>query len=364
VTEVNPPGFLQNAGATHTAEITREIMNVLTGGGQTSGSTQRARGGVHPSLGSKFSVTQAGSPNMTVDVGSGHALIPGTENLKQAVYSCFNDGTVSKAIAASDPSLPRIDLVVIKVQDSFYSGAPNTWSIAVVTGVAAGSPAVPTAPANSIILAQVAVGAGVTSIVTANITDRRFYLTATGGIIPVRDQAERDALVGAYDGLTVWRQDIDAIQTWNGASWVGGAGILDIVRITQAGAYTFTATDPSELTKLRSASVTVINGQMYRFHGQTLYTAITDPWTLEIRKGSAAGTIVGGVRFRAEANGDTCVWDVTWPCTLTETVQFYYVVNRLSGAGALSVFGVNDGFHNTFATIENLGASTPLRDVA
>lgn len=215
--EINPPAFLQNAGATHTAEITREIVNALTGGGQAG--TQRARGGVHPSLGLKLAVTQAASPNMTVDVSSGHALVPGTENIKQGLYSCFNDATKNVSIAASDPSLPRIDIIVAKVQDSFYSGATNSWSIVAVTGTAAGSPAVPTAPANALILAQIAVGAGVTSIVNANITDRRFYLTAVGGITPVASQTERDALSGQYSGLPVWRTDRESFEVKGASAW-------------------------------------------------------------------------------------------------------------------------------------------------
>lgn len=218
MTEINPPGFLQNAGTVHTAEIIREVANVLTGGRSlVGGNLQRARGGLHPSLGVAMNVSQTGSPNMSVDVQSGHALVPGTENLKQAMYSCFNDGAVNRTITASDPSLPRIDIVVAKVQDTFYSGVANTWSIVVVTGVAASSPAVPTAPANSLVLAQVAVGAAVTSIVNANITDARPWLAATGGILPVRSKTERDALAGLYDGYTVWRQDANALNISDGA---------------------------------------------------------------------------------------------------------------------------------------------------
>jgi hypothetical protein len=220
MSEVNPPGFLQNAGSVHTAEILRENSNVLTGGGWTSAS-QHARGGINPALGLAYSVLQNGSPNMSVNVGSGHALVSGTETAKQSIYSCFNDGTVNKTITASDPSLPRIDIVVLKVQDTFYSGVTNAWSIAVVTGVAASSPAVPAAPANSITIGQIAVGAGVTTIVNANITDTRPFLAAVGGITPVKSQTERDALQGNYAGMAVWRQDTtpDRLEIWDGSTW-------------------------------------------------------------------------------------------------------------------------------------------------
>jgi hypothetical protein len=139
---------------------------------------------------------------------------------------------------------------------------------------------------------------------------------------------------------------------------------LDACRITTAGAYLTTTTDPTEATKLRSASVTVLNGRIYRFTGQVLYTAVTDPWALEIRKNSTGGTIVGGCRVPVSANGDPLTWNVTWACAADETTQFYYVFNRLSGAGALNLFAVQDGFHNSFANIDLVGAASTLRDVA
>lgn len=139
---------------------------------------------------------------------------------------------------------------------------------------------------------------------------------------------------------------------------------LDAVRITTVAAYLTTSTDPTEATKLRSAAVTVLNGKTYRFSGQTLYTA-ADPWALEIHKNSTAGSIVGGARLEASGAGATVSWNIDWACPATETgIQFYYVFNRLSGTGALNLFGVNDGFHNTFSKIDLVGAASLLRDVA
>lgn len=166
--------------------------------------------------------------------------------------------------------------------------------------------------------------------------------------------------VRVYEDMQFLATDVDT----DVAAVAAAYQTVDAVRVTTAGAYVLTGTDPSELVKLRSASITVLAGSLYRFHGQTLYTAITDAWALEIRKGSTSGTIIGGGRMRVEATGDTFVWDVEWPCAATETTQFFYVVNRLSGTGTLTVFGVNDGFNQTFAAIEKSGPSATLRDVA
>jgi len=53
------------------------------------------------------------------------------------------------------------------------------------TGTPASSPVAPTLPANSLLLAQVSVGAGVSTISSGNISDKRVWTVATGGIVPM-----------------------------------------------------------------------------------------------------------------------------------------------------------------------------------
>lgn len=118
---------------------------------------------------------KSGTPNMSVDVAGGRIFIPGSEATYQGTYFGENRGTTNLAIAASDPTNPRKDLIVAKVQDSAYSGGTDAWSLAVVTGIPAAVPAEPTAPANSITLAMVDVLAAASSITNARITDRRVY---------------------------------------------------------------------------------------------------------------------------------------------------------------------------------------------
>lgn len=138
---------------------------------------------------------------------------------------------------------------------------------------------------------------------------------------------------------------------------------MDACRVTTAGAFQTTSTDPSEIVKLRSASISVVNGVLYRFTGQFLYTSPVDGWAVEIHKNSTAGTIVGGFRLEPSAIGANACWSVDWPCTANETLQFYYVANRLSGTGTLTMFATQDGFNGAFANIDQIGANTVLRDV-
>jgi H-type lectin domain len=159
--EINPPGWLQNR-TDHTAQTDRTLADTLTAGSAVVGIND-------------FKVTQrAAGANMSVDVAGGLAFVEGTESATQGAYTVRSDSTPTNvAISASNPTLPRIDLIVARVQDAFYSGSTNSWSIQAVTGTAASGPTAPAAPNNSLILAQISVGANVTTITNANITDKR-----------------------------------------------------------------------------------------------------------------------------------------------------------------------------------------------
>lgn len=183
MTAINPPFAMQNAGTTHTAENDRMMLSGLFAGVRTSGSMV-SRGGVHPLAGGVMAVTQTGSPSMAVSVASGVVYVSGSEGGKQGIYACTNDAAVVVTLDAAHGTLPRIDSIIARVQDSAYSGATNTWTIEKVTGTAASSPVAPTLLANTELLANVTVGAAVSSVTNANITDTRKYATAVGGIIP------------------------------------------------------------------------------------------------------------------------------------------------------------------------------------
>lgn len=188
---VNPPGFLENGGASYTADILRRVTKLLRGSQGVATSTD-------------MSVAQNGTPNMSVNVAAGQAAVDGTQDVvHQGTYVGLNDATANFSIAASDPTNPRIDIVVAQFEDSVYSGANNDFKIAVVTGSPAGSPVPPATPANAMVLAQVLVGATVTSIVNANITDQRTFVQSTGarGVLP-GGYAEPSTTQGGITALT------------------------------------------------------------------------------------------------------------------------------------------------------------------
>jgi hypothetical protein len=110
---------------------------------------------------------------MGVNIASGGVWVTGTDITDQGRYFCYNGATVVVVLAASDPTNPRIDLIVAHVKDATEGQAGDTWVLERVTGTPSGSPAPPAKPASSYILCQVRVNAGVTSVANSDITDKR-----------------------------------------------------------------------------------------------------------------------------------------------------------------------------------------------
>jgi hypothetical protein len=129
----------------------------------------------------RMKVSASSGMNITIDLGT--AVIPSAAGVTDGAYRVHNSQVRTLTCAASDLTNPRIDLAVTGVQDN--GDATSTPFIEIITGVPAPSPSVPSTPTNTIALAQVAVGAGVSSIVAGNITDVRVFTATPGGILPV-----------------------------------------------------------------------------------------------------------------------------------------------------------------------------------
>lgn len=157
-----PPSWLQNGS--HPAENDRLTTQAIW-----------ATTGIINS--SSLAVTPNSPVGMSVRIASGWAAIVGTTQANMGTYVAYNDAQVTVAITTADPTNPRIDLVCMTVNDSYYSGSTNNVAFQVVAGTPAGSPVAPTLPANSISLATVAVAAGALSITSGDITDTRVLVT-------------------------------------------------------------------------------------------------------------------------------------------------------------------------------------------
>jgi hypothetical protein len=145
--------------------------------------------GVFPSLGA-MAVTAASGMNVTVSAG--YCCVANSSSSLQGGYIFGLMTSQQFTIAAADTTNPRLDLVVAYAADN--GDSTSSSYVAVLTGTPAAIPALPSVPANSLTLAQVAVAANVTSIVPANITDERTYVCAPGGILPIQNAASAPAV--------------------------------------------------------------------------------------------------------------------------------------------------------------------------
>lgn len=214
-------------GASHPAENARNVLGAMFGvpvAAHTAAASVTTAGGGHGVVGAgDLAVTQNGTPNMSVNVAAGRAIIRsgGTSSLLSASYSFLNDATVNVAIAAADPTNPRIDYVIAEVRDTNYGQAANDARITTITGTPA---AVPVAPAltsnpNCVVLAQVAVAAAATTIITANITDKRTRAASLGGT-QVCTLLTRPTGASLYAGLRIYETDTFRELTYDGTGWV------------------------------------------------------------------------------------------------------------------------------------------------
>jgi hypothetical protein len=123
-----------------------------------------------------------GGPNMSVDIAPGDAWIDVDSGVRSGRAHCYSDALENRAVAASHATLPRIDLVIMRYNDtSIPAGAGgNAPTLEVLTGAPTGGVtldapgASPQAmPNDAILLATILVPAASTSVVAANIRDRR-----------------------------------------------------------------------------------------------------------------------------------------------------------------------------------------------
>jgi len=179
-----PPSWLQNAS--HPAENDRLTTQALWA---TTGIIASA----------SLAVTANSPAAMNVYVADGWAAIVGTTQADMGTYVAYNDASVLLTITTSNPTNPRIDLICMTVNDSYYTGVTDNVVFQVIAGTPSATPVAPSLPANSISLATVSVAAGATAINTGNITDTRVSVTTN---LPIGDITGVTAGTGLTGGGT------------------------------------------------------------------------------------------------------------------------------------------------------------------
>lgn len=165
------------------------------------------------------------SASMAVTITAGSCVIPRTGG--EHGYVCRLPTAGNVTIDAADPTNPRIDTIVARSRDGDLADPVNAigtrgFAIEYEKGTAAAVP-VPKNLAGTppyVVLAEVRVDAGVTSIVAGKITDKRYFTRAAGA-------PRIDLNDGGRAGNGLWdlrqRHSTGAFETWD-TTLSGGAG--------------------------------------------------------------------------------------------------------------------------------------------
>ncbi len=166
--------------------------------------------------GAELQVTASGTPSMVLQVAAGTADINGAGQDSGSTRAQIRQPS-SVTVSASDPTNPRIDLVVLY----------DTGALGVVAGTPAGSPVAPATPSACIVLAHVAVAATATTLAGGTLTDYRERLPLTvdrcAGIVVLA------ATIGAEGGTAA-----NVIRVSLQAQDEGGKPILGLTKIRLA----------------------------------------------------------------------------------------------------------------------------------
>lgn len=249
MTVLTPPGYVQ--GGTYTAKLDRMYINTaaafpdLT---QALSARQGFFGGRVP----VFANPSAMNVTMTACAGT----IQNTFASASGDYRFVNDATVQVTLAASSPTENRIDIVGFQVKDNIFdSSGLNTVVPAVIQGAnSAGTPAAPALPSSFIPVVQYTINAGSTS--PSSPVSMIVRTTNDGGLLGVASATER-ALIGAADGMQIYRSDKDWVEIYEGGA---GAWRVQSVPIT-ANLADITAPVANQLVLLST------DGMVYRYTG-------------------------------------------------------------------------------------------------
>jgi len=203
-------------GMTWTSLLSRQIEGgVATWDANASAAAVNPVSGVFAG-GNAMKVTQAASPAMSVLVNAGYCAVA---HLTQG-HGVYVFGTVAQetlTVSANSSGQTRIDLVLARVYDTANSS--SYCDVEIVAGTpGAGQPAT---PGTSLLLAAVTVASGASSITNSNITDKRVFTAAPGGILPTTTAAAPPVVPGqlVYNTTAgVLERAADAVtytQTWS-----------------------------------------------------------------------------------------------------------------------------------------------------
>ncbi|MGW1813274.1 hypothetical protein ACWCQM_06845 [Streptomyces sp. NPDC002125] len=182
-----------------------ELRRVQAMGVMSDGTALGARGGVLPGSGG-LAVSVAGT---AITVGSGTAWV---YRSGQGVYGVSLNSGASATLNAAHATLPRIDLVYLRVWDnSVDASGLNTADAVYLPGTASSTPAAPTPAGTQIYLPLATISVPASGGGSPSVNNIVAKTVAAGGILP--DPSAAGYYVGQY------RDDGTGLQRYDGTAW-------------------------------------------------------------------------------------------------------------------------------------------------
>ena len=206
-----------NASAGSPDYDAREFRAAMAGMKGWDGGPVAGRQGIRPMGGASANIVTLSGSTITVGLHAGE-ITPGWASTT-GTYDVALTVAETHAFTPADATNARKDIVIGRVydHDEAASGGLREYRSEYIAGNAGPSPSEPAVPQGAIRLATIDVpfnGNG-SPVVTNNYQ----FTAAAGGILPVRNFAERDAIVNPHDGQTVFRIDRGWHETSLGGVW-------------------------------------------------------------------------------------------------------------------------------------------------
>lgn len=295
-----PPTWMQNR--TYSARLDRQIVQLLFSEGVLD-------------IGSgELEVRATTAPTNAIEVVAGNGIVAGDDEPIQGHYFAHVGAGGAAFVSFAMPPAPlndqRVDLIVLRVNDS-TSGSTETPVDAavldVIQGVDGVGPVAPALPPTAIPLAEILRTAGDTFVDNGMITDLRVQATqaqyTTFSRFEVLTSVERDALVAPAVGRTIFNTTTNRVETFDGVVFLGTgiAAVTTVERDALTGlfpGFTVLNTDVSR--------VQVFDGSVFRDVGDTFFAAMTTA------QRDLLNPFVGQVIFNTDTNElqvyDGAVW--------------------------------------------------------
>lgn len=239
------------------------------------------------------------------------AWVDGGSAPLQAGYPVVSDADVAITFDNGEPSVVRVDRVIVRVRDNPYdSSGVQTAAVEYLKGQTSGSAT--SVPPGALLLWEVNVPAGAStgsggiSFSSARV-DKRIYTSGLGGVLPVPGVTERNALT-PHDHMMIWRMDNRTLEIYNAGalSWQPYTSALPTATVTAYSVTSFLGNWSGTFQIFVSSSgVATVRAELTNSGGSVSSSNISSslpvgcPWPANNTRlfGSAADNSGGNFRF-------------------------------------------------------------------